>query len=307
MKNTLIWVSRRGLLMKPLTLIFILVVAVSDVSARECFIQDGIRACEVYPTPPEPPSRCTDCYSPHQQRPTVEQPRPLSWAERKQLEARQRLMEAQKQQIKAELSRLTRGFQIQRAQPTIELTPRGNDYFNRSPDSGERPFGQIMVASLSGIGTPASRIPLENLRRAAAILERFKPGNIGNMSEEDMSFLASQSALAMEGAPLSVVIVDAPAGKEEQARQLVKQAQDIEVVREAAQQATAERLRVGERLVKVQQELQTGKGDPKALNSEREKLLVSYKEAWTVETDNKGKLGDLEKKIVYVVISGGKS
>ncbi len=305
MKNILIWVSIRGLLMKPLTLIFFLVVAVSDVSARNCFIQDGIRACEVYPTPPESPSRCTDCNSPRQERPTVEQPRPLSRAEVRQLEARQKLMEAQKQQVKGELARLSRGFQIQQAQPTIELTPRGNDYFNNSPDSGERPFGQIMVASLSGIGTPASRIPLENLRRAAAILDAFKPGNIGNMSEEDMSFLASQSALAMEGAPLSVVIVDAPAGKEEQARQLVKQAQDIAMVRAAAQQATAERLRVGERLVKVQQELQAGKGDATALSSEREKLLVSYKKAWTAETDNKEKLRD--KTIEYIVISGGKS
>lgn len=206
---------------------------------------------------------------------------------RQQEQYRQR-QAAQRQLIQGELTRLTGSFQVQRIQPSIELQPRSDGTFGIVPDSGPPPFGAILAAPLAGIGTPACRIPVENLRRAAAVLDpivqAFKRHDLSGMSEEDMSFLASQLALAMEGAPLSIAVVDVPSGREEQTRQLAQQAQDIETARTGAQQATTERLRIEERLVRLQQELTAGKGDTKALSSERERLLVSYKSAWTAET-----------------------
>jgi hypothetical protein len=266
------------------------------------------------PAPPEPPSKPVDSDTrttpnrSYRREPTerprrVEPPRPKppSKAELRQREAERQRTEAQKQQIRGEFARLSGSFKIQRIQPSIELTPRGSDM---PPDDGKRPFGQIMVAPLAGIGTPASRIPTENLRRAAAVLDpilkAFKQGDLNGMSEEDMSFLAGQSALAMEGAPLSVAIVDVPSGREEQVRHLAQQAQDIEAARTAAQQATTERLRIEERLVKMQQELSSGKGDTKALSSEREKLLVSYKSAWTAENDKKNAVQTMTGKVTVV-------
>lgn len=265
------------------------------------------------PAPPEPPS--SPVYSDtrtspnrsyrreREERPRQEEPpkpKPPSKAELRQREAERQRTEAQKRQLRGEFARLSGSFKIERVQSSIELTPRGTDV---PPDDGRRPFGRIMAATLSG-STPASRIPVENLRRAAAVLDpilkAFKQGDLNGMSEEDMSFLAGQSALAMEGAPLSVTIVDAPAGREEQVRHLAQQAQDIEAAQTAAQQATAERLRIEERLVKMQRELSSGKGDTKALSSEREKLLVSYKSAWTAENDKKNAVKTMTGKVTVV-------
>lgn len=226
--------------------------------------------------------------------------RPPSREELKRWADRQKLAGTQKQQIKGELARLSRGYQIQRAQPTIELAPRGSDIFDISHDSGKRPFGQIMVASLSGIGTPATRIPVENLRRAAAIMQTFLPGNMGTMSEEDMSYLASQSALAMEGAPLSVEIRDLPVGREEDVRRLIEQVQDIETVRAEAERATTERLRVEEQLVKAQKDLQSGRGDTEALKLQREIVLRSYKAAYNAEANKKAQVQDMTGKVTRV-------
>lgn len=228
--------------------------------------------------------------------------RPPSSEELKRWADRQKLVGTQKQQIKGELARLSRGYQIQRVQPSGKpLEPRGSDAFGVMADRGERPFGAIMVGSLSGIiGTPASRIPLENLRLAAAILESFKPGQIEKMSEEDMSFLASQSALAMEGAPLSVEIRDLPVGREDDVRRLVEQIQDIETVRAEAERATTERLRVEEQLVKAQKDLHSGRGDTEALKLQREIVLQSYKAAYNAEANKKAQVQDMTGKLTRV-------
>jgi hypothetical protein len=154
---------------------------------------------------------------------------------------------------------------------------------------------------VSGIGTPASRIPAENLRRAAAvlapILQALKSNR--NMSDEDMSFLAGQSALAMEGAPLAIQVTDLPSGKENETRALAQQAQDIGAAQAAVERATAERLRVEEQLVKVQKELQSGKGDTGALTSQREKLLVAYKSAYASEAGHKATVKAMTCRIVW--------
>lgn len=268
------------------------------------FIPDGV--C-VQNCGNDVPSTYRDDDPPRVERQREEEPKPPSRAELKQRKVALERQQAHTQQIKGELARLSKGFQIQRAQPTIELTPRDNNYFYISPDSGESPFGQIMVATLSGIGTPASRIPLENLRRAAAIMQAFLPGNIGSMSEEDMSYLAGQSALAMEGAPLSVEIREFPAGREDDTRRLVQQAQDIETVRAAAERATTERLRVEEQLVKVQNDLQSGKGDTEGLKSQREIVLQSYKAAYIAEAKKKAEVHDMTVRIVWEGVGHGVS
>ena len=274
------------------------------------------------PAPPTPPSspvggdtrssppvrrRDPSDYPPRRTEPRVERPKPPSRAElKRQEEARQRTA-AQMQQIHGELARLSGSFQIKRVQSSIELTPRSDRSFGLPGDTGERPFGRIMAAALSG-STPASRIPVENLRRAAAVLapivQALKPGSAG-MSDEDMSFLASQSALAMEGAPLAIEVRDSPDGHEEDVRRLAQQAQDVESARGEAQQATTERLHVEEQLVNVQKELQSGKGDQAALEKRREEILRAYKTAYTNESDKKA---DVQSKIGRVVVvwdSGG--
>jgi hypothetical protein len=274
------------------------------------------------PAPPTPPSspvggdtrssppvrrRDPSDYPPRRTEPRVERPKPPSRAElKRQEEARQRTA-AQMQQIHGELARLSGSFQIKRVQSSIELTPRSDRSFGLPGDTGERPFGRIMAAALSG-STPASRIPVENLRRAAAVLapivQALKPGSAG-MSDEDMSFLASQSALAMEGAPLAIEVRDSPDGHEEDVRRLAQQAQDVESARGEAQQATAERLHVEEQLVNVQKELQSGKGDKAALEKRREEILRAYKTAYTNESDKKADVQSKTGRVVVVWDSGG--
>jgi hypothetical protein len=237
----------------------------------------------------------------------VERPKPPSRAElKRQEEARQRTA-AQMQQIHGELARLSGSFQIKRVQSSIELTPRSDRSFGLPGDTGERPFGRIMAAALSG-STPASRIPVENLRRAAAVLapivQALKQGSAG-MSDEDMSFLASQSALAMEGAPLAIEVRDSPDGHEEDVRRLAQQAQDVESARGEAQQATTERLHVEEQLLNVQKELQSGKGDKAALEKRREEILRAYKTAYTNESDKKADVQSKTGRVVVVWDSGG--
>lgn len=248
-----------------------------------------------------------DDYRPRREKPRDNRPKPPSRAELARREKERKREEVQKQQIQGELARLSGSFQIQRVQPDIELTPRGSDV---PADTGVRPFGQIMVAQLSGVGTPASRIPVENLRRAAAILapimQAVKAGNMDSMSEEDMSFLASQSALAMEGAPLSVEIRDVPAGREDAIRRLAQQAQDIGTVQAEMQRATAERLRVEEQLVNVQKELQSDKGNKQALENQREKILRAYKTAYIAEADKKAEVKSMTGKVTYVWDTGAR-
>jgi ABC-type phosphate transport system auxiliary subunit len=125
------------------------------------------------------------------------------------------------------------------------------------------------------------------------------------MSDEDMSFLASQSAQAMEGAPLAVEVREAPTGHEEDVRRLAQQVQDVEAVRVEAQQATAERLRVEEQLVKVQGELQSGKGDKATVEKRREEILRAYKTAYTNESDKKAEVQSKTGRVVVVWDSGG--
>jgi hypothetical protein len=275
------------------------------------------------PAPPTPPSspvggdtrssppvrrRDPSDYPPRRTEPRVERPKPPSKAELKRQEEVRKREAAQTQQIHGELARLSGSFQIQRVQSSIELTPRSDRSFGLPGDTGERPFGRIMAAELSGNGTPASRIPLENLRRAAAVLapivQALKTGNSG-MSDEDMSFLASQSALAMEGAPLAVEVRESPAGHEEDVRRLAQQAQDVETASVAAQQATVERLRVEEQLVKVQRELLSGKEDKGALEKRREEILRAYKTAYTNESDKKAEVQSKTGRVVVVWDSGG--
>jgi len=229
-------------------------------------------------------------YHPHQQpQPRPEQPRRPSRAELRRAEEAAKRDAVQRQHIQAELHRLTTNLQVHQIQSTIELRPRSDGSFGITP-SDEQPFGAILAARLSGKGTPASRIPTENLRRAAAVLapvmESVRKGSAGNMSDEDMSFLAGQAALAMEGAPLSVVVTGST-GKEEQARQVAQQAEYLEAAQEAAQQAHDERLRLETTLINVQRDLKAGKGDTKALIGERDELAASYKSALKTEKDKK--------------------
>jgi len=225
--------------------------------------------------------------------------KPMSNAEQQFWKDKQKRVAEQKQKTKDELLRLSRGFQMNRAGPSTELTPHSDLSFGIIPDNGTKPFGPIMATSLGSIATPANRIPSENLRRAAAILEAFKPNTINSMSEEDMSYLANQAAQAMEGAPLSVRITYLPERREDDTRRIVQQAQDIETARAVAVSATSERLRVEEQLVKVQQNLRAGTGDSEALKNQREKLLLSYKAAYNAETHAKDRHKDMTGKVTY--------
>jgi hypothetical protein len=260
------------------------------------------------PPPPTPPSssygdtrgpsstqyrRNTDNTT-HNEPQRENRPKPPSRAELARAEAERKQRAIQTQQLRVELARLSGSFQIQHLAPTLELKPGGQLLFNAAI-SPETSFATILVAPISGIATPASEIPTENLRRAAAVLApilRALKSNSG-MSDEDMSFLASQSALAMEGAPLSIAVRDLPVSDEEPTRRLAEESQNIGLAQAASERATAERLRVEEQLVNIQKQLLSGNGDNAALSNQREKLLLAYKSAYTSEADKKARVKNM--------------
>lgn len=214
------------------------------------------------------------------------------WEKKKNARERQE----EERRVKEEIARISTGLSLQMPASTMALTPGGTPFFNTAPaQSGH----EIAAGPISGIRTPAERIPIENLRRAAAILEpvaaAMKTGNL--LSDEDVSYLASQSALAMEGAPLGVEIRALPNHREEVTRQIARQSQELGRLQMEAEAATAERLKVEERLVKVQAAITRGQGDTASLLREREELLRSYKAAHAKESgtkeDARGKSGTL--------------
>jgi hypothetical protein len=184
--------------------------------------------------------------------------------------------------VKEEIATISSGISVQMPPSPVKLAPSGTPFFNTSmTHSGY----EIAAGPISGIRTPANRIPRENLRRAAAILAPIAGAMSSGkfLSDEDAYFLARESAQAMEGAPLSIEVRDIPNGREDDTRRLAKQAQDMGQARIEAERATAERMRAGERLAKVQEAITRRQGNADALLREREELLKSYKSAYQKE------------------------
>jgi F0F1-type ATP synthase membrane subunit b/b' len=231
-----------------------------------------------------------------QARKTQEQ-KPLSRAEKKAFETRQKNISAQKRQTKRELARLSKDLLVQVPQPTFEIAPKGSDLFGIQTDNGKRPFGEVMALAVAGVGTPANRIPTVNLRRAAAILA---PLTTENMSEEDMSFLASQSALAMEGAPLAVVVRDVTTGSETRVRQWVQQSQGLEPLRGEAERASAAVRDIEKDLARVQNQISSGQGDAESLRKERESLLMPYQSAYFKAREKQEAFRLTAGRVIYV-------
>jgi len=220
--------------------------------------------------------------------------------ERQQAERRE--YEAKTQPIKAELVQVAESIlEVVPTQPALELKPSNGEYFGIPLDTGRKPFGSILVTAVGGIGTPASRISDVNLRRAAAVLAPMVSAETMNsMSEEDVAFLAGQSALAMEGAPLSVVIREVPVGREARVRQLAQQAQDVEALRAEAERASALVQAIENDILNVQYRISTGKGDAEALRKEREAFLSSYKSAHTIANDKRASVRAMAARVFYV-------
>lgn len=217
------------------------------------------------------------------------------WEKKKS--ARERQEEVRR--VKEEIARISSGLSVQMPASTMKLAPAGTLFFSIAPaQSGH----EIAAGPISGIRTPAERIPIENLRRAAAILEPISAAmkTDNPLSDEDVSYLASQSALAMEGAPLGVEIRALPNRREEVTRQIAKQSQELGQLQMEAEAATAERLKVEERLVKVQAAITRGQGDTTSLLKEREELLRGYKDAYAKESGKKEEVRGKSGKLRYV-------
>lgn len=97
--------------------------------------------------------------------------------------------------------------------------------------------------------TPADRIPIENLRRSMAIL-KAAVSRIAELQDEDIGFLGAQASLAMEGAPLEVVVMGQQSRKgDKSALRLGELANEVAAAEDRLAEAVSKRLEIERRLV----------------------------------------------------------
>lgn len=83
---------------------------------------------------------------------------------------------------------------------SISIAP-GSNFFNTAPSAAHSFTAPIARAAMKG--TP---IPEDALLRAVALLAAADAQPQGPLADEEIAFLASQAALALEGAPLQVIV-----------------------------------------------------------------------------------------------------
>jgi len=197
-----------------------------------------VRGCDS----PPPPSRIyKDMPS---ERPIKEPVYGPSPAEVKEGQARVERANRVKQELKNNILRLTSPVSVVMPVSSVVVQP-GTSFFNIQAGTET-----ILAAPLAGVKTPGSKVPIENLQRAAAILASLTSA-MGNMTDEDASFLAGQAAFAMDGAPLQVLVaipVTLRPEDKEQARQLAQLTEGIQKESRELEASLAARTEVEKRL-----------------------------------------------------------
>jgi hypothetical protein len=166
------------------------------------------------------------------------------------------------------------------------------------------PIGLIAPVAHAMDGSP---VPTEGLRRAVAILmaaraQLQKP----DASNEELSFLGQQAALALEGAPLQVEVneADAPgaAGTAEELRPLFEEMGRQEAVRESSETTKKQALGEYEQLKKQQGSDGT---DSPANMQMHHTLAQTYQKASASASAAKEKLGDDGVQIRIIICKAG--
>jgi glutathione synthase/RimK-type ligase-like ATP-grasp enzyme len=136
----------------------------------------------------------------------------------------------------------------------------------------------------TGIRTPPSQIPTENLRRAAAIARSLRPAGGSELSEEDQYQLANEMAKAMNGDALSVDIVEVGRGGEKEMRQVAEQGVQIGNLSQSYEQARTDRLAHEKRLVEIAEKQKSGQVLSTDEVRDRDTVLGQYRTAHMKES-----------------------
>lgn len=201
--------------------------------------------------------------------------------------------------ITAQLRELTRAARVQLPREAQRLAPAGSRLLGQPQPSV---YPAVTLASqVGGVQTPASRIPTEDLRRATEILQTAGAAlGQGEMSIEDQSYLANQAALAMEGAPLGVLV---PEGRRpgraavEKTRSFVAAAQALSQARARTDQATERRIRAAVALARVNSQHEAGEGNMEELNKRHDRLLATFNAAVQAEAKSRAITEKAEKAV----------
>ncbi len=154
-------------------------------------------------------------------------------------------------------------------------------------------------------GTPATSITPLALRRSAAILARaVNPAE----SEETAAFLAEEAAQVLAGGSSRVRVDDAAfKWNDRQQKQFRAVLQEAETLYKDIEFAKSVRERVGPELIAIASSVQDGTLSAAEAENKKRNLSDVVEEALKRSREAQRKLGDLTKKIEYIVISGGKS
>ncbi len=201
--------------------------------------------------------------------------------------AREQERQAGRRNLRANLIRLSTQFEVREAKPGITVRP-GTGFFG-VPSGPE----VTLTESLGTVRTPGSRIPLENLQRAAAIL-RYAADARG----EDASFLAGQAALAMDGAPLEVEVMPGAAElTPEQVTVLAGLVEEGGRLREELEAATATRRDSERNLTRLGALLKDNAADKAELGRQIRAEYVRYQAAYQQEDYARAGIAENEKKL----------
>lgn len=285
-------------------LVIVMAVAVSGASeARECFIDPstGIRACCMTcgDTPPPRGDRI-ERGSPDPRRPDPQQEAPLPAA----LKEIQREKESERALLRRLAVRAESLPVGPAAMPTrILAVPAGDTLLGAA---GASPAVELRVPT--GY-TPPSSIPLENLRRAAAIVRAIPaqpPASCRDPYDpcnEDTRFLGQQAGKALEGRPdepLQVVVPDVRVADLAARRK----GADAWVARAVAAGRRLEALQtrrdaLERRLVPLKREYDAGHA-PRS--PELETLEKEHRGLVEQERNTQGELGQAQKRVVHILV-----
>lgn len=158
-----------------------------------------------------------------------------------------------------------------------------------------------MARAVGSIRTPASAIPLENLRRAAAVLGAVSAG----LSDEDQAYLANQAADAMVGQALTVYVPPARAASPEQAeetRRFAAAAQSYAAQQLLADNATATRVAAAKALAQANVDAYMAQGDRTEKVDKRDALKKEYEASTVAEAKAKKTAKAAAKTVTYRVV-----
>ncbi len=174
-----------------------------------------------------------------------------------------------------------------------------------APDSGFFGYGRsgagLLSAPLARIGTTATSIGNESLRRGFAILQAAKSAG----TPEEAAFLASQAGLAMEGAPLQVIVsppivADSGAARAAQAlRPLIDKLGEEQI---AVDEAKSEIVEVVKEYNQLRSEEQQGLGDPAVREERRKELSAAYTRATQNRREAEQRRAQIEMRVEIIVL-----